>query len=304
MRQPPQIQFLADGKRLHLSDGPIDLVIEAFGTPDFVSAAHRAATHRFITILDELCSELSLLRQPMRAGSTLPNGVVAQCMARAVAPYAERCFITPMAAVAGAVAEEVLRAMTGAASFSRAYVNNGGDIAFYLAPNEQFVVGMIERPDRASLCGTATLRYDQPTRGIATSGWRGRSFSLGIADAVTVLSSTASQADAAATIIANAVDLPSHAGIIRESACNLAPDNDLGDIPVTCFVPPLTESQINQAIASGANLAEELRTAGLINSAALCLQGQVRIIGAQRDLDRKVDRLPAIHSPFRSPLHA
>ena len=50
-------------------------------------------------------------------------------------------------------------------------------------------------------------------RGIATSGWRGRSFSLGIADAVTVLAATAAEADAAATVIANAVDLPGHPAI-------------------------------------------------------------------------------------------
>ena len=41
-----------------------------------------------------------------------------------------------------------------------------------------------------------------PVRGVATSGWRGRSHSLGIADSVTVLAATAAMADAAATVIA------------------------------------------------------------------------------------------------------
>ena len=68
-------------------------------------------------------------------------------------------------------------------------------------------------------------------RGIATSGWRGRSFSLGIADAVTVLADRAAAADAAATIIANAVDLPGHPAIVRVPACELAPDSDLGRAP-------------------------------------------------------------------------
>ena len=72
-----------------------------------------------------------------------------------------------------------------------------------------------------------------PVRGIATSGWRGRSFSLGIADAVTVLAATAAKADAAATIIANAVDLPNHAAITRVPAREIAPDNDLGERLVT-----------------------------------------------------------------------
>ena len=139
-------------------------------------------------------------------------------MMAAVAPYCERTFITPMAAVAGAVAEEILNAMTAAAELSRAYVNNGGDIALHLAPGEHFVAGMVERPDRPSLFGTATLDWAQPVRGIATSGWRGRSFSLGIADAVTVLADRAAMADAAATIIANAVDLPGHPAIVRVPA--------------------------------------------------------------------------------------
>ena len=143
---------------------------------------------------------------------------IARRMVAAVAPYCERTFITPMAAVAGAVAEEILDAMTAAARLSRAYVNNGGDIALHLAPGEHFVVGMVERPDRPSLFGTATLDSAQPVRGIATSGWRGRSFSLGIADAVTVLADRAAMADAAATVIANAVDLPGHPSIVRVPA--------------------------------------------------------------------------------------
>ena len=53
-------------------------------------------------------------------------------MHAAVLPYAAEHFITPMAAVAGAVAEEVLGAMMRAAELERAYVNNGGDIALHL----------------------------------------------------------------------------------------------------------------------------------------------------------------------------
>jgi len=167
---PPQIRWLPDGKRLHLNDGPIDLLVEPFGDQDEVQSAYRAAATRFVTVLDELCQELTLLRKPMLLDSVLPTGVVARRMTHAVAPYAQRCYITPMAAVAGAVAEEILSAMTSVASLARAYVNNGGDIAFHLASSEQFVAGMIERPDRPSLLGTVTLRSDQPSRGIATSG--------------------------------------------------------------------------------------------------------------------------------------
>jgi ApbE superfamily uncharacterized protein (UPF0280 family) len=281
MRVPPQIRWLPDGKRFHLNDGPIDLIVEAFGEQDQVQAAYRAAATRFVTVLDELCQELPLLRQPMRMDSVLPTGVVARRMADAVAPFARRCFITPMAAVAGAVAEEILAAMTSVACLTRAYVNNGGDIAFHLASGQQFVAGMIERPDRPSLLGTITLQSHQLSRGLATSGWRGRSFSLGIADAVTVLARSASLADAAATVIANAVDLLGHPNIVRQAACELAPDSDLGSIPVTRSVGALTGDEIQGALDSGARVAEELLASDLISSSALSLQSHSRIISSR-----------------------
>src|SRR5207302_3045389 len=161
----------------------------------------------------------------------------------AARPYAEEWFMPRMGAVAGAVAEEILAAMTSAAKLSRAYVNDGGDIALHLSPGEQFVVGMVERPDRPSLLGTTTVHSTDAVRGVATSGWRGRSFSLGIADAVTVLAESAAAADAAATVIANAVDLPGHPAITRVPACELAPDSDLGTRLVTQDVGELSDGE-------------------------------------------------------------
>ena len=273
-----QISLLPDRRRLHLQDGPIDLIIEGFGQRNEIAAAYEAAISRFRSILDELCSELSLLRRPSGPHVLMPNGITARRMAMAVAPYAERMFITAMAAVAGAVAEETLDAMTSVAQLSKAYVNDGGDIALHLAPGEQFVIGMIDCPDRPWLFGTTTLRSTDPVRGIATSGWRGRSFSLGIADAVTVLASSAAQADAAATVIANAVDLPGHPGISRVPGRSIDPDSDLGDMLVTQSVPSLSSDDIRRAVRAGIAVAEQLRSEDLIHSAALHLQGETHIV--------------------------
>jgi len=280
MNQRAQIRMLPDGRRLHLNDGPIDLIIEAFGALREVEAAYRAASARFVTVLDELCSELSYLRRACSAEAAWPQGAVARRMTAAAMPYAAEYFITPMAAVAGAVAEEILAAMVAAAELSSAYVNDGGDIALHLATEEKFVVGMVERPDRPSLLGTTTVHAADPVRGIATSGWRGRSYSLGIADAVTVLADRAAAADAAATIIANAVDLPGHPAIVRVPARELAPDTDLGDRPVTQAVGELTVQDVNQALEAGARTAELLLRMGLIRSAALSLQGETRVVGS------------------------
>lgn len=279
MNHRAQIELLPDGRRLFLHDGPIDVVLEAFGAPEEVRTAYRAAAQRFVTILDELCEELPLLRQRMTEPGPVFSSVIACRMAAAVAPYSSRTFITPMAAVAGAVAEEILAAMTSAARLEKAYVNDGGDIALHLEEGQQFTVGMIDRPDRPSLLGSALIEARHSVRGIATSGWRGRSFSLGIADAVTVLADRAAMADAAATIIANAVDLPGHANVHRAPARELVPDSDLGDLAVTQDVGSLTSAEICAALNSGVTRALELTGEGLIRAAALHLRGETRTVG-------------------------
>jgi uncharacterized protein len=281
MTRAPQIGFLADGRRLHLQDGPIDLIVEASGSQTDQRVAYAAAVRRFTGLLDELCGELPLLRQAADPARCLLQGKVARRMHDAVAPFAADCFITPMAAVAGAVAEEILGAMTGGAQLGRAYVNNGGDIALHLADGAHFTVGLADRPDAPGLLRTMIVHADDPTRGVATSGRHGRSFSLGIADAVTVLARTASQADAAATIIANAVDLPGHPAIVRCPAHDLQPDSDLGARLVTRDVGELSRGEIEDALEAGADRARKWLAAGLIDGAALRLHDEMIVVGTR-----------------------
>ena len=297
MREPALIRVLPDGRRLHLHDGPIDLVVEASGPRESVSIAYEAAARRFVSILDELCAELSLLRSQATRDSRRPNGSIARCMYAAVLPHCETRFITPMAAVAGSVAEAVLQSMIVAAKLERAYVNNGGDIAIHLSPGQSYRIGMVERPDQLSFFGSVEVFSDGTVRGIATSGWRGRSFSLGIADAVTVLAGSASAADAAATVIANAVDLPGHTGIMRIPAREICPESDLGELRVTRSVCPLAVSDIEAALDSGAGIARLLLEKGLIHSAALGLQGQTRVVTSAQ-------QPPSFDPLQRSLLHA
>ena len=278
MTRLPQIGWLANGRRLHLLDGPIDLIIEAHGTMPNIRAAYEAAIQRFTGLLDELCDELPELRKAAQPDACYLNGDIARRMHYAVVPFAAHHFITPMAAVAGSVAEEILGAMIRVADLDRAYVNNGGDIALHLGDGQFFTVGLVDRPDTPGLIGKTVIAASDTTRGIATSGWRGRSFSLGIADAVTVLARTAAKADAAATIIANAVDLPGHQAIVRRPASDIQPDSDLGVRLVTSEVGRLPLADIEIAIEAGASCARRLVVAGLMNGAALHLQGETRVV--------------------------
>ena len=288
MTRLPQIALLSDGRRLHLQDGPIDLILEARGPAHEMRAAYEAAARRFTGLLDELCAELPELRRAAEQRTSLKS-VVARRMHAAVAPYAADRFITPMAAVAGSVAEEILAAMLDAASLDRVYVNNGGDIALHLGRGEHFSVGLMDRPDSGGVMRAMRVDADDPVRGIATSGRHGRSFSLGIADAVTVLAATASQADAAATVIANAVDLPGHPAIVRQPANELQPGSDLGARLVTRGVGELSREEIATALESGADCARQLFDRGLIEGAALRLCGDMLVIGP-KDIEEQRPR--------------
>ncbi len=256
--------ILPDG-RLHLQHGPIDLICAAWGPG--AHAGYRRAAARFDGVLAELVAELPALRSV----DAPVAGRIAQRMAAAVAPF-RPVFVTPMAAVAGAVAEEVLAALT-APDVARAFVNNGGDIALFMQPGESLTCAI------AGTGGQVHIDEAAPVRGIATSGWRGRSWSLGIADAVTVLARTAAMADAAATMIANAVDVPGHAKITRKPARAMQADSDLWDLQVTVGVGSLDRAEITAALMRGRIAAEAYRSRGLIEAAALFLQGDMVTVG-------------------------
>lgn len=254
-----QAALLPDGRRLHLHHGPIDLIVDVIGAPR--QPAYARAARRFATILEELVTELPALRQPL--GGYRFTGPVACRMARAVAPF-QAAFVTPMAAVAGAVADEMLETLVAETDIPKAYVNNGGDIAVHLSPGQ---VATSLGP-----AGGIQISADQPARGLATSGWRGRSYSRGIADAVTVCAKTAAAADVAATLIANAVDLPGHPAICRIPACDLSPESDLGTRLVTTGVGDLTDAEVRQALSRGQALAAQWAQSGLVHDAALTLK--------------------------------
>ena len=279
MWDKPSINRLPDD-RLHLRHGPIGIVLKVWAAPDVVRQAHRLVTRHFPQILPDLAGELANLRKPLKKAAKF-QGKVAQRMADAAWPFAD-VYVTPMAAVAGAVAEEVLRIVQAAGPIERAFVNDGGDIAFHLEPNQSLnfgVAGDFSEGPTPVLNGSITLTHAMGLGGIATSGAHGRSFSLGIADSVTVLAKTASTADVAATLIANAVNTESKA-ITRKAASKLDPDTDLGNLLVTTKVGKLSANEIAAALAAGAAQAEAYLARGLIAGAVLMLQGSVRTVGA------------------------
>ena len=271
----PVRAILPDGRRRHFQHGPIDLVLEAFGPVAEVAAFHEQAWARFRTILGELVGELDALRTDI-AGLPAVRGGTARRMAAACAPHRDR-FVTPMAAVAGAVADEVLAAAIAGRGLTRAYVNNGGDIALHLALGARFRTGIVALGKMPEAAGVAEIGDEDGIGGIATSGWRGRSLSLGIADSVTVLAENAAVADVAATLIANATDVDSPA-VARAPARTLDPDSDLGGRPVTVDVGDLTETEIAASLTAGRMAAQAMIDRSLIAAVSLALCGRNAIV--------------------------
>ena len=258
------------GNRLHLQHGPIDLIIGAEGDR---SKAFHAAKARFETILSELVQDLGVLKGFDLDGPA--QHAISQEMIANIRPY-KGIFVTPMAAVAGTVADTILRAMTREAELDRAYVNNGGDIALHLSAGATFKTRISDAAGRT--LGDIHITSDLPIRGIATSGRHGRSLSLGIADSVTVLARNAGKADVAATLIANAVDLPDHPAVTRTPACDLDDMTDLGDRCVVTAVGPLSMRDADIALTAGEARAKRYTQRNLIHGASLHLKGQTRVL--------------------------
>jgi len=264
------------GGREHWQHGPIDLVIAVHGDAAAVARAYERAWTRFQGVLDELVAELPLLRTPMDQAREA-RGVVARRMVEATRPFAAE-FITPMAAVAGSVAQEIAGIFAAEAGVRKAYVNNGGDIALHLAAGESLAIGLVANAYAPALDAQVEISAASGIRGVATSGWRGRSFSLGVADSVTVLAHSASAADAAATMIANAVNVE-HPAIARAPADTLKDDTDLGLRLVTVEVGELPADACAIALDRGYAAANLYLRRGLIIGAALALKNQWRTIG-------------------------
>lgn len=268
------MQMLPDGRRLNLRSGPMELVIEAFGPHCAVKSAYRRAMAAFPEVLPGLVADLNVLRKPLRKAEPQVSSPVSRAMLNTATAMCGSAFATPMICVAGAVADHVLFKMRHDADLSRIYVNNGGDIAIWLAPGQSFDVGICTDLSARAHGPMVRVTAGQGVGGIATSGWRGRSHSLGIADAVTVLARDARTADAAATLIANSVDLPGHSAVTRMPACELSPDSDLGSRPVTTGVDTLSQGDVALALRAGQDCARKMIDADFAVAVFACLQGQ------------------------------
>lgn len=152
-------------------------------------------------------------RTALSPHATLPDAPpIAQRMAKSAALFG----VGPMAAVAGAVAEQVGQAL--AEEFKEVVIENGGDI--FVSTPRPVVFGFFAG-ENSPFTGTLRFRVTgvHRTYGVCTSsGTVGHSLSFGRADAVCVLCKSAADADAAATALANRVQKADDVGRVVEEA--------------------------------------------------------------------------------------
>jgi ApbE superfamily uncharacterized protein (UPF0280 family) len=250
--------------------GPMRLIIRAWDENKPQIDLIREAADKSFTYLERIARCRPLLSRPIAAIEDLPQDELALSMINSTRAIGDED-LTPMAAVAGTIADAVANWLFERGA-TRVIVDNGGDIAVRLADGETVTVGVRPQVISRHISHVIYLDSGRSTWGVTTSGVGGRSLTRGIASAVTVLANNASVADAAATAIGNACYVQDDL-IIQMPAEKIDPTSDLKDIPATTEVGPLSSEKILTAINSARKKADDLAQKGFIVGAFIALGG-------------------------------
>jgi ApbE superfamily uncharacterized protein (UPF0280 family) len=180
--------------------------------------------------------------------------------------------LTPLAAVAGATSDVVADFLSEQGA-TKIICDNGGDIAVRLQEGEEVRVGIKTEIDARDPAYLLRIRAGMNIGGVTTSGLGGRSFTKGIASAVTVVAENAALADAAATVIGNAT-LVEDPAIKRCLPETIYPDTDIPGEYVTAEVGELSLQKIEDALQQGLREALQIERRGHIRGAFIAVKRQ------------------------------
>ena len=260
---------ILDGK-LFLEYGPTNLEIKV--TNENYIEIYQYVIANFKKKFESLAEELDKLKINTSPKKKFVSDV-GKIMQKSTEKFLPK-FITPMAAVAGSISESLLNDLMANFTLDKIYINNGGDVAIYSNKYKNFTFNVAGQ-DQVKIC----LGKISGTYGVATSGWKGRSFSMGIADSVTVIAKSASLADAAATLIANDINIKKHPNINKEKAEKIYEQTDLKNKLVTTSVGYLTTFEIKKALLKGKITADNFISKNIILSALLNLKNNYLYLG-------------------------
>jgi hypothetical protein len=252
--------------------GPMKLVISAFvGKVPQPEMGKRAAEESF-KYLEQVAHLRDLLgRRCTEIPENLEDSLAVK-MIKSVLTVGDKG-LTPMAAVAGTIADAVADFLFNR-GMTKVVVDNGGDVAVRLQEGASVTVGIRPEIGKQGISNVIVLDSRSPSWGVTTSGLGGRSLTSGIASASTVIAETASMADAASTAIANASFVKDEQ-VIQRPAEEIDPETDIAGLPVTVKVGPLSEETKAMAVSKAMERAEQLIEKDIILGAYIAVQGKV-----------------------------
>jgi ApbE superfamily uncharacterized protein (UPF0280 family) len=261
--------------------GPMRLSIRAWQNSRPQITLCRQAAQASFAYLKGVAKHKTLLGNVAGNIKALPQNDLAQRMIESVRAIGD-IDLTPMAAVAGTIADAVADWLFGR-RLTKVVVDNGGDIAIRLAAGQTATVGIRPQINRLDISHIARLDDCRSSWGVTTSGLGGRSFTRGIASAVTVIAENASIADAAATSIANAC-IVEDSSIIQLPAEQLDPNTDLQGVNVTVDVGELSSGKKVQAVKMALSKADALCRQERIAGALIALEDVLGITESIKEI--------------------
>lgn len=255
-----------DSRLVEAVSGPMRLRIQAWkeGQPR-IEPAGKAAEESF-GFLEQIAGQRGLLSRPVLRIEDVPGDELAASMAESTLLIGDTD-LTPMAAVAGTIADRVADRLFEQ-DLDRVIVENGGDVSIRLAGKERVQIGLRPRVESSEISHVLTLDAEQPSWGVTTSGFGGRSLTRGIASAVVCVADRAGVADAASTAIANAC-LVEHEAITQVPAATLDPDTDIPDVPVTLRLGDIGPEVWRTAGQNGLSRAKQLIDREILSGSAI-----------------------------------
>jgi ApbE superfamily uncharacterized protein (UPF0280 family) len=284
MAYEKSIHMLAGGAVM-VECGPMRLVIEArVGKVAQLQQALRAADEA-VRFLEGVATARPFLGRDYRGFTPQITDPLALKMVASIQAVGDED-LTPMAAVAGTIADAVAdflfeRGMT------RVLVDNGGDLAIRCCAGEPVAVGIRPNVESKRIAQVLVLGPERTAWGIATSGLGGRSLTRGVLEAATVVAADASLADAAATAVANASYVEDSA-VVQTPAEAIDPRTDIAGLCVTAGVGPLSEEKKNQAVNQAIRRAEKLIDNHIVLGAFVACQGRTAMT---RFIAERLDRV-------------
>lgn len=265
-----------DQGKVFVNYGPLQMVISTVVGGKASTKLAKKGAEEAIKVFSRVCEDQDLAKKNILLLAGDGNYSKPLMLMIKAARLTGNRLVTPMVAVAGSIAELVKDKIMDLGA-DKVIVNNGGDIALGIRGRNSISIGVATDLRKNKIDFIKSINEKSLIRGVATSGFGGRSFTLGVASSVVVFAPAASQADACATVLANETSIDDHR-VHKVRAGDVDPSTDIPNLMVTRFIEPLPGHLKEKAIGQAKILAQKYIQKRVIDGAVICVQGVVSMI--------------------------